>query len=275
MVTREGEFCLKLVLTNGADPRRPMTDLYPLLQRFSAISLEEMDSVRLMNRTDTKFMVSRAQLELILKTLGANYRILEVAGIRWNRYRTLYYDTPEFFCYHQHHCGKRNRFKVRKREYVESKLSFLEYKEKTNKGRTIKSRVKLDAIQDAMNEKESSFVDERIHMHKEYEPKLWNSFGRITLVDMVAGERLTIDTDISFEMGERKARIPELVIIEVKRDEKSGSSQVLQMLKHQLVRPESMSKYCLGVALLYPELKSNNFKQKLLKIEKIKLAYVA
>jgi len=36
-----------------------------------------------------------------------------------------------------------------------------------------------------------------------------------------------------------------------------------------------MSKYCLGVALLYPEMKSNNFKQKLLKIEKIKLAYVA
>jgi hypothetical protein len=36
-----------------------------------------------------------------------------------------------------------------------------------------------------------------------------------------------------------------------------------------------MSKYCLGVALLYPEMKANNFKQKLLKIEKIKLAHVA
>jgi hypothetical protein len=92
---------------------------------------------------------------------------------------------------------------------------------------------------------------------------------------MTAGERLTIDTDIAFEMGNRKASIPELVIIEVKRDENSGVSEVLRQLKHQLVRPESMSKYCLGVALLYPEMKSNNFKQKLLKIEKIKLAYVA
>jgi hypothetical protein len=108
-----------------------------------------------------------------------------------------------------------------------------------------------------------------------YEPKLWNSFDRITLVDTFAGERLTIDTDIAFEMGDRKAGIPELVIIEVKRDENSGVSEVLRQLKHQLVRPESMSKYCLGVALLYPEMKSNNFKQKLLKIEKIKLAYVA
>jgi hypothetical protein len=252
-----------------------MTELPILLQRFAPISLEEMDSVRLMNRTDTKFMVSRAQLEAILKELGPNYRVLEVQGVRWNRYRTLYYDTPDFQCYRQHHSGKRNRFKVRKREYVESRLSFLEYKEKTNKGRTIKSRVKLDAIHDTMNEKENSFVDERTQQHNEYEPKLWNSFGRITLVDVTAGERLTIDTDIDFHMGNRRAGIPELVIIEVKRDENSGISEVLRQLKHQLVRPESMSKYCLGVALLYPELKSNNFKQKLLKIEKIKLSYVA
>jgi hypothetical protein len=187
----------------------------------------------------------------------------------------LYYDTPDFLCYRQHHSGKRNRFKVRKREYVESHLSFLEYKEKTNKGRTIKSRIKLGEIDDSLNERENAFIDERTHHHLEYEPKLWNSFARITLVDMNAGERLTIDTDIAFEMADRIAGIPELVIIEVKRDENSGLSEVLRQLKHQLVRPESMSKYCLGVALLYPEVKSNNFKQKLLKIEKIKLAYVA
>ena len=252
-----------------------MTDLNALLKRFEPISLQEMDSVRLMNRTDTKFMVSRAQLEDMLLHLGSNYRILEVGDVRVNRYQTLYFDTIDFRCYRQHHNGKRNRFKIRKREYVESQLSFLEYKEKTNKGRTIKSRIKLGAIEEGINEKENAFIDERTHEHREYEPKLWNSFGRITLVDTKAGERLTIDTDITFQFGDRSAGIPELVIIEVKRDEQSGASEVLRQLKHQLVRPESMSKYCLGVALLYPEMKSNNFKQKLLKIEKIKLAYVA
>ena len=252
-----------------------MTDRNALLKRFEPISLQEMDSVRLMNRTDTKFMVSRAQLEDMLLHLGSNYRILEVGDVRVNRYQTLYFDTIDFRCYRQHHNGKRNRFKIRKREYVESQLSFLEYKEKTNKGRTIKSRIKLGAIEEGINEKENAFIDERTHEHREYEPKLWNSFGRITLVDTKAGERLTIDTDITFQFGDRSAGIPELVIIEVKRDEQSGASEVLRQLKHQLVRPESMSKYCLGVALLYPEMKSNNFKQKLLKIEKIKLAYVA
>lgn len=252
-----------------------MTDLNALLKRFEPISLQEMDSVRLMNRTDTKFMVSRAQLEDMLRRLGSNYRILEVEGVRLSRYQTLYYDTTDFRCYRQHHNGKRNRFKIRKREYVESQLSFLEYKEKTNKGRTIKSRIKLGSIAESIDEKENAFIDERTREHREYEPKLWNSFGRITLVDTSAGERLTIDTDIMFQFENRSAGIPELVIIEVKRDEQSGASEVLRQLKHQLVRPESMSKYCLGVALLYPEMKSNNFKQKLLKIEKIKLAYVA
>lgn len=252
-----------------------MTDLYSALQRFHPITLEEMDSVRLMNRTDTKFMIGVEQLEYLLKNLGANYRVLEVEGMRINRYKTLYYDTCDFLCYRQHHSGKRNRFKIRKREYVESRVSFLEYKEKTNKGRTIKSRIKLGEVLDSLNERENTFIDERTHRHLDYEPKLWNSFGRITLVDTTAGERLTIDTDIAFEMGNRKAGVNELVIIEVKRDENSGVSEVLRQLKHQLVRPESMSKYCLGVALLYPEMKSNNFKQKLLKIEKIKLPYVA
>jgi hypothetical protein len=158
---------------------------------------------------------------------------------------------------------------------VESHVSYLEYKEKTNKGRTIKSRIKLDELHDELNPTESQFIDERTGRHREFEPKLWNSFERITLVNIAAGERLTIDTDIAFRMGHQEASLPDLVILEVKRDEQSGASEVLRQLKHQLVRPESMSKYCLGVALLYPEMKSNNFKQKLLKIEKIKLAYVA
>jgi hypothetical protein len=252
-----------------------MTHLSAILKRFEPISLAEMDSVRLMNRIDTKFMVSIAQLESLLQQLGSNYRVLEVEGVRLNRYQTLYFDTADFSCYRQHHNGKRNRFKIRKREYVESNISYLEYKEKTNKGRTIKSRIKLGSIAELIDEKENAFIDERTHEHREYEPKLWNNFGRATLVDITAGERLTIDTDITFHIGNRSAAIPELVIIEVKRDEQSGASEVLRQLKHQLVRPESMSKYCLGVALLYPEMKSNNFKQKLLKIEKIKLAYVA
>lgn len=252
-----------------------MTDLQNILQRFESITLEEMDNVRLMSRTDTKFMLHRSDLISLLRELGPNYRVLEVQGARLNHYQTLYYDTPDFRCYTQHHNGKRNRFKIRKREYMESHLSFLEYKEKTNKGRTVKSRIKLQGIEEGLSTAENAFIDQRTGKHREYVPKLWNSFTRITLVDMHARERLTIDTDIAFHVENRTASLPELVIVEVKRDEQSGKSAVLHQLKHRLIRPESMSKYCLGVALLYPEMKRNNFKQKLIKIDKIKLAYVA
>jgi hypothetical protein len=252
-----------------------MSNLLSILQQFQPIALDEMEGVRLMNRTDTKFMIGRADLDGLLQELVSNYRILEVGGIRSNRYQTLYYDTPDFLSYTEHHNGKRMRYKIRKREYVESHLSFLECKQKMNNGRTIKSRIKLGQIEELLGESENSFIDERTGMHREYEPKLWNSFGRITLVDTKVGERVTIDTDIAYHVGEREVSLPELAIIEVKRDEQSGKSQVLEHLKHHLVRPESMSKYCLGVALLYPQMKTNNFKKKLLKIEKIKLAYVA
>ena len=140
-----------------------MTDLTTILNRFEPISLQEMDGVLLMNRTDTKFMVSRAQLDDMLLHLGANYRILEVGTARINRYQTLYFDTVDFRCYREHHNGKRNRFKIRKREYVESQLSFLEYKGKTNNGRTIKSRIKLGSIVESIDEKENAIIDERTH----------------------------------------------------------------------------------------------------------------
>jgi hypothetical protein len=44
-------------------------------------------------------------------------------------------------------------------------------------------------------------------------------------------------------------------------------------MKSRLMRPDGISKYCLGVAMLYPELKSNNFKEKILKIQKISQSY--
>jgi hypothetical protein len=43
----------------------------------------------------------------------------------------------------------------------------------------------------------------------------------------------------------------------------------MQQLKARLIRPESISKYCIGVALVYPHIKSNSFKEKLLKIRKL------
>jgi len=112
-----------------------------ILANFDPIMLEEMDSVKLMDRTDTKFVFSFDQLPGILEAIRPYYRALEISGTRVSKYETLYYDTDDFNLYQRHHCGKMNRYKIRSRKYVESDLHFFEVKYKNNKGRTINNRI--------------------------------------------------------------------------------------------------------------------------------------
>lgn len=239
------------------------------LNRFDAITLEEMDSVALMNRTDTKFMLSIADLEDILKCLPLSYRMLEVDGIRENSYETLYYDTSDLYFYRRHHSGKKNRYKIRKRRYVESNLTFLEVKFKTNKDRTIKDRTRIPQVGQDLNEIEKKFIKEEATLEDEFVPILWNRFKRITLVNKEWHERLTIDLNLTFEVGDRAFVLENFVIAEVKQEKQNRHSPFMREVKRRLIREDSVSKYCLGVAMLFPEIKSNNFKAKIKKLMQI------
>ena len=123
-----------------------MSELIKQISLFEPISLSEMDSVKLMNRSDTKFVFSNQTLLQTLPKLQGYYRVLEIENIRLSSYQSLYYDTEDFQFYHQHHNGKTNRNKVRYREYIDSGISFLEIKHKNNKGKTIKKRIPVNAI---------------------------------------------------------------------------------------------------------------------------------
>ena len=251
-----------------------MDQIGNILSGFQAIDLTEMDGVQLMNRTDTKFMLNLATLIDILPDLSQQYRVLEVENCRQSRYQTLYFDTPDFHHYLQHQNGKKHRFKIRKREYIESDLSYLEIKEKSNKGRTFKSRIKLKELEESLDEKGVRFIESKADHSSNLEAKIWNSFSRTTLVDTVAGERVTLDTHIGFRFNDRNLELPNFVIAEVKQDGENRHSRFIQHMKTRLIRPEGISKYCLGVALLYKEIKSNAFKEKILKIQKISTQYV-
>lgn len=239
------------------------------LQRFRSISLSEMDGVSLMNRTDTKFVLSIHDLAEILDALPQSYRILEVNGLRENSYETLYYDTPDLYFYLRHHNGKKNRYKIRKRKYVESNLTFLEVKFKTNKDRTIKDRTKIPNVDQQLSENEKDFIQQETSMEERFVPILWNRFRRITLVNEDIPERLTIDLGLTFEVENKAIVLEKMVIAEVKQERQNRHSPFMQEVKKRLIREESVSKYCLGVAMLFPEVKSNNFKSKIKKLNKI------
>lgn len=239
------------------------------IKRFEPITLEEMDSVKLLNRTDTKFVFHGDLIPVIFERIREDYRVLEVLGNRMSRYRTLYFDTPDFRFYTLHQNGKKNRYKVRMREYIESNLSFLEIKFKNNKGRTVKSRRKIDAIEDQLSAESIAYITEVMGYQTELVPKLWNRFSRITLVSNIHQERLTLDFGLTFEFDGQQKNLPNVVIAEVKQAKASRNSTFVQALKELRVRPMRISKYCMGCLSLNPGLKYNNFKQKVRTLNKI------
>ena len=244
--------------------------LRELAEKFAPISLEEMDSVALLNRTDTKFVMDNAQLLTALSALQNDYRILSVKGFRLNQYRTLYFDTTDFDLYNLHINGRAERYKVRSREYMNSRTSFLEVKHKTRKGRTIKDRISTTEQVAEMSTEDHIWLNNVYPFEsQELEPKLWNSFTRITMVNEEFGERVTLDSGLMFYYKNKTARLDGIVIAEVKRDAESHSSPFLAQMRYQKIRPQGFSKYCMGAAMLYQQVKKNPLKPKMLMMEKI------
>lgn len=250
--------------------RAGVTDsLSEALFQFAPVSLQEMDNVKLMDRTDTKFLFKMEQLPYFLEELSNSYRVLEVSSKRICRYETLYFDTPNFQLYLHHQNGKLNRYKVRYRRYIESDLSFFEIKFKNNKGRTIKNRVKKKAIEYSITGKAENLLRENTNLDPALlEPKIWVNYSRITLVNTFLKERVTIDVNLSFKNTVASSGLENLVIAEVKQ-ESCASSPFIDLMKKNHIRRGSISKYCLGIASLYKDVKQNNYKPKLLNLNKI------
>jgi len=103
-------------------------------------------------------------------------------------------------------------------------------------------------------------------------PKTLVEYCRVTLVDLVHGERCTVDTNLiatNCVTGE-KADFSHICIIELKRDKSTGVSYMHKALLKNRIFERSMSKYAIGTAFVYKNIKKNRFKNKLRYIEKLK-----
>ena len=216
-----------------------------ILNSFQPISLKQMDEVKLMNRTDTKFVLNRSFFNKILPDLANSYRVLEIEGKRLSSYKTLYYDTEGFQLFLDHHNGKGNRFKIRIRNYVESNLFFLEIKNKF-KGRTDKKRTKVEDFEIELTEKSANYINKVVGKELKVVPKLWNSFQRITLVNTKEIERLTLDLNLTFNWNDKVRAFEHVVIAELKQENVNRNSLFYNLMKSHGVRANSMSKYCVG-----------------------------
>ncbi len=249
-----------------------MDKILDIVQGMNPISLDEMSAVKLMNRIDTKYVVTEGQLHAILLEISNSYYVQEVGGKRTSPYNTVYYDTPDLTMYLIHHDRHLVRDKVRVRTYVNSHLTFCEVKHKNNKGRTKKKRIEVELMPNIIdNPYAAAFLAEK----QPYEvnmlsPHLASIFDRLTLVNYGKTERLTIDCNLRFEnlRNGNTASLAPLVVMELKQDGRARSL-LKDVLFEMRIRPFKVSKYCIGTCLTRPEVKQNRFKKKLRRIEKL------
>ena len=90
-----------------------------ILLPFNKVTLADLDKVKLMNRTDQKFCMHIDQLPSVLEALQSHYSVLEINGETIFNYDNTYFDTPDNQMFLSHQNGKRNRYKIRVRNYVE------------------------------------------------------------------------------------------------------------------------------------------------------------
>ncbi len=241
------------------------------LSQFNSISLQDMNSVSLMNRMDVKFLFKKSQLPILLSKLISNYNLLKIENKIIQDYKSLYFDTHNRSFYMAHHNRRVNRNKVRFREYVGSDLIFLEIKLKNNKGKTIKKRMRVDKIYKNLLPEHNVFIKNTINKDLRLIAQHWINFKRITLVDKLKTERITIDLDLNYSNDSQSGSLDNIIIAEVKKDRSSQSSKFTYIAKKYHITPTRMSKYCISTINLNKDVKFNRFKSKLLLINKLQL----
>lgn len=248
-----------------------------LISQFEPLTLDELDGMELLKRFDTKYVISKNDIPGLIKGLENEYRILEIDKKRIFTYESLYLDTDDHYFYKTHHNQKLNRYKVRFRNYAESNKKYLEIKFKTNKEKLKKYRKKQksqESIEEKISPELLEFIGEKIDRvdPEKLSPKIWVNYRRFSLASKSQAEKMTIDTDITFETidGSKKLKLNS-VVVEVKQGNRSVRSPIITKLKREFgISPISFSKYCMGMVLLNLESKYNRFKPRLLTLERMK-----
>lgn len=250
-----------------------MTTSLPI-DSFRTITLPEMQDVKLMNRTDTKYIIPIGFLPSVLESCKGSYFLQKSSAGGTTEYRTLYFDTPGHDSYLLHLHGREPRQKLRTRIYEDTGDAFFEIKTKGNKGRTKKRRAQIEVVDfenflanpDARDlAKNKSRWDCNV-----LSPSVEIHFSRLTLVNYDKTERVTIDYQLNFlnSRNGASASLPEIAILELKRDGRKRSL-MQDILLQMRIFPTRFSKYCTGLMLTDKNLPKGRFKLRLIQLNKL------
>lgn len=227
-----------------------------LVARLGALSLAELEATAaLTTRHDRKYLATWAQAAALVAAVGDDHLALEIDGRRSFTYDTVYYDSADLLTFRAHVQGRRRRFKVRVRSYVDSGRHSVELKLKGRRGETVKHRSGCADPADPFGAEARRFLDERLHeaygqrLPEALHPTVRTRYERMTLVGRDGGSRVTCDSRLHYPAGDATGPLlsDDHVILEVKCAD--PGAPVLAALRELGVRPSPLSKYALGVGL--------------------------
>jgi len=238
-----------------------------ILASYRSLTLEKAEAVKLMHRIDTKYIVTADDALRLLNDLRENYHVLEITSQRTGTYTSTYYDTDDRQMFHAHVTGRFPRYKVRERCYSQNGLNFFEVKRKNNAGRTFKRRI---SISENSSEASDWIPQQSPFRTEELAPVLTNRFERVTLINNEKTERVTLDFNLQFRTptGIVTPVYDRIAIVELKQD-KTTDSPIREYLRCKGIRPNSISKYCIGILLTGGETNHKQYKPKYSKFIKI------
>lgn len=264
-------------LEPGRDYDHPAASGDRLGALLRPISLEQLNiSASMLIRRDNKYVIREDRLQPAWGELARQFDILEIEGKRDFIYETCYFDDPVHTSYFDHHRGRRQRCKVRMRQYVDAQLCFVEIKLKGKRGLTVKQRIACPMDQYGILDESSSIQIRSIYrdlygrdFDQALDPVVWMRYRRMTLVAKQGGERMTIDRHLVFSDASGSHRIDEdLVIVETKSGNANGIADKILRSLHQ--HPTNgASKYCVSMAVLRQVSKYNKLLPALRKLNAV------
>lgn len=225
-------------------------------------------SASMLTRVDRKYLLDAASLDRVLDILAAcelGAAVLDIDGKRTFSYRSTYFDTPDLDAFTTAGRGRRRRFKVRTREYLDTGTTWLEVKTRGPRATTVKTRVEHAGDAGSLDRTARAEVARMLHAGgvdgvdvSALAPVLTTTYRRTTCYiaagDNIPAARATIDTDLAWShpgTGDVLHR-DDLALIETKGAR--TASHLDRTLWEHGHRPGRISKYGTGMALMDHEL---------------------
>jgi hypothetical protein len=242
-------------LAGAAADDGPAAPAVPVLGRFARATAQLVERRELLRRTDRKLLLPAAEIPALLEPLIGGYALLHGGATTFSPYSTLYFDTDDLRCWHDHRRGRRLRHKVRIRHYHDRKLTYLEVKSRRSDLVGVKFRHALPFGSTALGPAELAFIARYTGFAAEsLRPLVWIDYQRATLIGLDHTERLTIDLDFrcapAADPTAVDASIADTAFVEVKQAPIKMSTPVMRAVRDRGLRAASVSKYCTAVAVL-------------------------